>query len=148
MHIEIDQSGRIEFTGTDTVLAYSNNEQYAILIPSIVKREIVRNYRRKYKSSKIFFTKLFAACVFLLIKNAIKNFDEIIVDVEYWGREKEIKNILINYIRKIYPNFDKHLILFRRITKKSNAHKVAISVFRNNRAEDRVIKIEELEELL
>jgi hypothetical protein len=37
MKIEVDQSGRIEFRGTDTILAYSNDEQYAILIPSIVK---------------------------------------------------------------------------------------------------------------
>lgn len=148
MKIEIDQSGRIEFTGTDTVLAYSDGKQFSILIPSIVKREIVRKLRIKKKVGKTFFIKLFSICIFLLIKDVIHKLDEIIIDIEFERREKDIKNILMDYIRKIYPNFDKRKILFQRIGKRSNAHKVAVEVFRNKRVEGRVIKREEIEELL
>jgi len=147
MRVEIDQSGRIEFTGTDTVLAYSDDKQYAILIPSIVKREIVRKYRKTVKA-KIFFLKLFSVCLFLLIKNDLNKLDEIVIDIEFEGREKDIKNMLLNHIRKIDPKFPKHKILFRRITKESRAHKLALSVFRDAVKENKVITTKEIEELL
>lgn len=38
MQIEIDQSGKIEDTRKDTVLAFSNGKNYSILIPAEVKR--------------------------------------------------------------------------------------------------------------
>lgn len=148
MRIEIDQSGKIEQTGTDTILAYSNGKQFAILIPSIVKREIVWKYRQQRKVNKIFFLKLFSTCIFLLIKDIINKLEEIVIDVEYEGNEGTIKNVLLNHIRKTKPNFDKNIILFRRVGKASNAHKVAIGVFKNERREDKIIRENEIEELL
>lgn len=148
MRIEIDQSGRIEFSASDTVLAYSNQRQFTILIPSIVKRELIRKYREKGKVTKIFFLKLFCAAVFLLVKEILPKVEEIAIDIEYEGNESKIKNILLNHIRKTFPIFDGNKIVFRRIGKKSNAHEIAIGVFRENRKENRIIKLEELEGLL
>lgn len=148
MRIEIDQSGKIEFTGSDTVLAYSNQKQFSILIPSVVKRELIRKYRQRGKVNKIFFLKLFCAGLFLLVKEVFPRIEEIVIDVEYEGNESRIKNILLNHIRKTSPNFDENKIVFRRIGKKSNAHKIAIDVFRENRKEGKMVKAEDLEELL
>lgn len=39
MEIEVDQSVKIEDTAGDTVLAFSNDVQRAIVIPAAVKRE-------------------------------------------------------------------------------------------------------------
>ena len=41
MPIEIDQSNKIERTEKDTILALSNNEQRAIVIPARIKREVI-----------------------------------------------------------------------------------------------------------
>jgi hypothetical protein len=105
MRVEIDQSGRIEFTGTDTILAYSDDKQYAIQL------------------------------------------DEIVINIKFEGREKDVKNMLLDYIRKIDPKFPKHKILFRRITKESRAHKLALSVFRDVVKENKVITTKEIEEM-
>jgi hypothetical protein len=84
----------------------------------------------------------------LLIKDILSKLEEVVIDIEFEGKENVIKDILMNYIRKTHPKFSKRNILFRRIGKKSDAHKVAVTVFRDKRAEDRIIRREEIEELL
>ena len=39
MHIEVDQSGKIEQLNKDTVIAYSNKTQYSVLISKEVKQK-------------------------------------------------------------------------------------------------------------
>lgn len=148
MRIEVDQSGKIENTSTDTILAYSNDRQYTILIPSIVKREIVRKYRAQKKVNKMFFLKLFSVCVFLLIKNVVKKLDKVVIDIEFESRDNDIKYILLGRVQRIEPSFDKRKIIFQRIGKKSKAHEVALKVFRNQIIENRVIKTKEIEEFM
>ncbi len=40
MHIEVDQSGKIEQTDMDTIITFSNRHQYAVLLPKEVKRKL------------------------------------------------------------------------------------------------------------
>jgi len=52
LHIEVDQSGKIEQTNKDTVLALSNEISYAVLIPARVKREAINLLRATGKRGK------------------------------------------------------------------------------------------------
>lgn len=47
MKFEIDQSGRVEYTSHNTVLALSNDIQYSIIAPAKVKRQLQEMFRRE-----------------------------------------------------------------------------------------------------
>jgi hypothetical protein len=52
MHIEVDQSGKIERTQRNTVLAFSNEIEYAALFLAVEKRESVTWLRQRGESGK------------------------------------------------------------------------------------------------
>jgi hypothetical protein len=45
--VEVDQSGRVESTDVDTVLAFSNGITASILIPAVEKREYLKRMRQR-----------------------------------------------------------------------------------------------------
>jgi len=128
MRIEIDQSGKIEDTNKDTVVAFSNNIFGSVLIQARDKREIQKIFRRIGKS-RIFIYKLFAILIFLAIKKHIKEIDQITIDIEYPKWEHLIKDYLLKEIRRVKPDFDAEDISFKAIGKKSKAHSLAYNVF-------------------
>ena len=71
MIIEIDQSGKIENTSKNTVIAFSNEIFGSILVKAKDKREIQKIFR-KIGKPRIFVYRLFAILIFLLIKNHLK----------------------------------------------------------------------------
>ncbi|HEX9722115.1 MAG TPA: hypothetical protein VGA53_02520 [Candidatus Paceibacterota bacterium] len=71
MRIEIDQSGKIENTSKDTIIAFSNGIRKAIRISSVDKREIQAIFRRTGKP-RIFVYKFFSILVFLLIEKHLE----------------------------------------------------------------------------
>ena len=135
MKIEIDQSGKIENTSKDTVIAFSDGIRKAIRISSNDKREIQAIFRRIGKP-RIFIYKLFAILIFLLIRDHLKELDEVVIDEEYSGQESLIKTYLAQEIRKAAPSFDLQLISFGRVGKKSGAHLRASQVARRKRDAD------------
>lgn len=143
MHIEIDQSGKIE-SNKDTVIAFSNDE--TIKIRKTLKRELFQKYRKTEKF--IFVLKIFSIVVFLTIKEHLKGKESIIIDDEYPGHGRFIKSKLLKLIRKKYPEFDEKIIRIGRIGKKSEAHKLAYSTFLGKRKPNKIISIEEILELL
>ena len=126
MHIEIDQSGKIEQLNKDTYIAFSNHEQYCIKLPKKIKQEIFYKCRAEVKQ---IIPRLFAICVFYCVKDYINKKELIAIDSEYQGWEAYIKTYLIPLLRSEYSNFDKKIIQFTSIGKKSRAHKVAKSAF-------------------
>lgn len=72
----------------------------------------------------------------------------IIIDCEYKGKENLIKSILLDFIRKNYSDFDSNIIRFGSIKKDSNAHAVAIDVFRGNRRPNKILLLKEVEKCL
>ena len=143
MRVEVDQSGKVEKTNKDTVIAFSNLEQSTVLVSSKVKQILMRD--KKDKRYKI---RLFAAGVYLLLKDKLRDMEIIMIDEEYPGYNRYIKDLLLTFIRKEIPNFDKSLIKFGRITKESNAHNIALLTYRGILKPNKIIREEELSELL
>lgn len=91
---------------------------------------------------------LFSVCLFCLLKDHLVQCEQIIIDVEYEGKNADIKAFLLRYIWKIYPKFRADAIVFRRIGKKSPADHKARRVREGRDREFRKITIKELLEIL
>jgi len=143
-YIEVNQSGKIEQTSYDTALAFSNGIQSAILIPATVKREVLHELRVRGVHPEMIHIRMFAAGVFLLLESYLEGLENIVIDVEYEGREGEIKGLLLRHILEMRPDFQTDAITFRQISKKSPAHKLAIATHRGDRKAEKVIAAWEL----
>jgi len=141
MRVEIDQSGKIENTNRATVIAFANEISYAILIPAKVKRQLQEVFRRQGKP-RLFVYKTFAAGLFLLINGHLAKIKDIVIDTEYTGHEKQIKDILLELIRR--DRLPEPNIYFQRIGGKPKVHYVAHDVFSKKKNADKVIGFEEI----
>ncbi len=144
MRIEVDQSGKIEQTNRDTALAFSNEISYTVLIPARVKREAISLLRATGRRGKTLYISLFAAALHQLLKDYLDRVDLIVIDVEYEGNEQDVKLALLNLIWQRHPTYPAANITFRRIGKKSAAHKKALATYRGVGMADRTLKVEEL----
>ncbi|MBS3096651.1 hypothetical protein J4480_04385 [Candidatus Woesearchaeota archaeon] len=144
MRIEVDQSGKIEQTDMDTILAFSNNHQYAVLFTKDTKRELIKKYRKE----KQIILKLFVACVYYTIKDYLHQAELIIIDNEYDGKQNYIKSLLLDFIRKDYRDFDKNLIRIAHITKNSKAHEFAANVKRGFAKPQKILSEKDIEKLI
>ena len=145
--VEVDQSGKVERTQIDTVLAFANGRSYAIRIPASVKRqalEFLRQKPRHAKNKKAMYLRLFSAGLFILLKDQLKMCGEIIIDAEYTGSDADIRGMLLTWIRQTDSEFAKSRLAFRQIGKKSPAHNLALAVFRGVRRADYVVTFEDL----
>lgn len=143
MHIEVDQSGRIEDSG-DTILALSNGIDFAINISSAVKNAAVGELKRKGTGSTQIKLKLFAAGLFLLLKNYLDDVSLITIDNEYDGHGKNIVRLLLEFIWKVDSGFPEDKIEVSEIGKKSLAHKKAWETKRGVLKPNKKIKVKEL----
>lgn len=146
MRIQIDQSGKIEDTTSDTVLAFCDGKTRSILIGKKEKRGLQEFFRRAHKG-KIFVSKTFAILIFLLIKNDLQRIQHISIDLEYPGRDYLIKDYLLREIRQ-FRSFDKRDIDFIKIGRKAKAHEVAINVFRKRKKPDVIVIKEDIVKFL
>src|SRR5215212_1265314 len=94
--VEVDQSGRIEYSREDTVLAFANGKNHSILIPKAVKRECISILRQWKLEGPNFYIQLFSVSLYLLLKEHIQNLYPAYLDNEFLGREAEIKRYLLN----------------------------------------------------
>lgn len=143
MRVEIDQSGKIGDTKIATVLAFSNGESFSIYLPATDKRKLIRVLRTPENSRVIYF-QMFAALVYLLIKDFIYKCAIIYIDIEYEGREDQIKVYLLNIFKKFSQAINPDLISFMHIGKKSGAHIKALEAFRDKSKAGRIITVEEV----
>jgi hypothetical protein len=149
MHdIEVDQSGRTDTLTVDTVLAFSNSIQSAILIPKAVKRECYQLLKERGMRRDLISVKLFAAGLILLLAPHIGTMELITIDLEYPGWGNEIKEQLLRYLRKRHPNLRNRQIAFGQVGKKSSSHKIALATYRGERHTDKRVRTEELLEVI
>jgi hypothetical protein len=142
-NIEIDQSGKMGDLSTHTVLAFANDIEYAIFIPVRVKRAIIQELRSRGKSKIRAVLQTFAAGLFLLVRGSLGEVGKIVIDIEYTGYDVDIRSMLLNHIWRVDPTFDKEQLIFRRIGKKSPAHKRALATNQGKQGANR--RIRELE---
>ena len=145
MRIEVDQSGKIGQLNKDSVIGFSNKTQYSVLIPKEVKQEAFKLYKGKIKDLRY---RLFCIGIYYCLKDYIKEKELVTICCEYQGKENLIKSFLLNYLRKEYSAIDSKIIRFGRIGKESNAHVVAIDVYRGNRRPNRILSLNEAEKCL
>ncbi len=149
MDVEVDQSVRIK-DAQDTVLAFSNDQSRAILLPANVKRAAERYLRRRYRKPRNPELKIFAAGLFLLLRDHLSRQLIITIDQEWPGTTNEaiIKALLLALVRGDLPDFPKSHIRFARIGKGSRAHKKAYAVHRRRQKADYVVTEAAILELL
>jgi hypothetical protein len=132
--VEVDQSGRIEFTSHDTVLAFSDGESFSVLIPASVKRACITELRSRGLSGPTLYVRLFATGLYSLLKKHIQKLSRVTIDVEYLGKEAQIEEHLINLFRRAKHKVDAEQIQFRLIGKKSSAHLLALDTLSSSSA--------------
>lgn len=98
MAIEIDQSGKIEDTGKDTVIAYSNGKQYAVIIPKKVKRQVQEIFRLG-GMNRLYIYFLFSYGLYRLLLKLDK-MQGVTVDREYSGKEKLITEFVQLFFKR------------------------------------------------
>lgn len=148
MRVEIDQSGKIEQTGTDTILALSNQVQRTIRIPATVKREAIRILRAQGIIPETYYLKIFCAGLFILLKPVLRKTQEILIDREYKGKDGTIKLFLLQMAKKKGLRIRKEQLTIGHIGKKSKAHKLAWNLRRKRKGENEKINLEQLLSLM
>jgi hypothetical protein len=143
MTLRVDQSTKIEQTSGDTVLALSNNEQFAIVIPAHVKRKALALLRRRGWYGRRAILACFAAGLFLLLKQSRARFDLIMIDQEYEGHERDIKSMLLRCLRGVGIEIPAEMIAFGLVGKHSEVHRLAWAVCRGKRAPDHIVTLDE-----
>jgi hypothetical protein len=128
--VEVDQSGRIEETNRDTVLAFSDGIQFSVLIPSRVKQDCLRALRLQGIKGNLFYIQFFAIGLFYLLRGHIEKIDRVTIDREYLGHEGQIKDYLINCLFRSGLMIDSYKIEFSHIGEHPPVHTLAISTFR------------------
>ncbi len=96
MTIEVDQSNKIERTNKDTILAFSDDDHFCIIIPAKTKRDLI-DFLRKEKSQKAAYLQVFAAGLFILLRSVLAKREIIIIDTEYSGHEAIIKSMFLRH---------------------------------------------------
>ena len=130
MKIEIDQSGKIENTNEDTVIAFTDEIRKSLLIRAKDK-QVIQKIFRQIEKPRMFVYHTFTTLIYLLIKDDLNKIQEIIIDKEYPGKEALIKNLLLQKIRKVKPDFLAESISFQRVGKSSKVHLLAYAVSKN-----------------
>lgn len=145
MSYQIDQSGRIEYTSHDTILAIANGGSFSILLKAQEKRLLHSIYRTYFNKNRQYVYEIFAALIYLLIINTKPN-SEIIIDKEYPGKEGLIKLNILKYDQLnqiLAENID-----FGLIGKKSTAHNLAYDTFRKIKQPNKIITAEEIMKII
>jgi hypothetical protein len=125
MDIEIDQSGKVENTSKQTILAFcSVSKVSSISLSAKDKKRIQRVFRREGKP-QMFTYRVFARLIYLLVEPHLKEIKGFGIDLEYPGWSHLIKDYLLQDICEKYPRYDKNLIYFFQVGKKSLAHVTA-----------------------
>ncbi len=141
----IDQSGKIEKTNKDTVIGVANSKTFSIRLSGKIKRQLQEKCRANHQGQQ-FIYRTFAALVFLLIKGHLKIMTDLIIDNEYPGKEKIIREILLEFLRKF--NLPEPHISFGQIGNHPRVHYVAYNVFIGKHKADKEVKLKDIESLV
>lgn len=135
MKYQIDQSGKIEQTEKNTVIAFSNGKNGSIKLKAKDKRYLQNIYRQAGKP-RSYILQVFSALLYLLFEKFKIEKIGIIIDKEYPGSDNLIRSYLIQLVdKKGKIKLSSEDIRFGSIGKGSNAHGIASKAFKVNRAD-------------
>lgn len=123
MTYQIDQSHKIEQTEKDTILALSNDVQFAIRLAAKEKR-LLQDLFRASAEPEVFIYFVFAALLAILLVTVKPN-RKVYVDHEYLGHEDIIKLKLTAILRKMNLPVE---VGFCYVGKASPAHALAAKI--------------------
>lgn len=130
MKIEIDQSGRIEYTSASTVIADSVGN--SILLKSVDKQYIQKVFRSVGKPKR-FVIETFSFLVAVIILKSYAEGNLYVIDTEYPGKDNDIKTYLFRFLTRLNCTLTGDSVSFAQIGKKSKAHEVAYGHYSNPR---------------
>lgn len=122
---EIDQSGKIEQTERQTVIACTNGTRITILLKKGEKRKLQKIFKAM-DMYKFFSYLIFTALLALLIKE-LKPKHKIVIDKEYVGHENLIEEKVKVYLEQLGETYSPR-IEFGHVGKLSAAHNLAYAV--------------------
>jgi hypothetical protein len=145
MKVEINQSNKIEQTNKDTILGLANEKTFTILINRKIKRKLQEEFRKEGKP-RLFVYRTFIASIVLLLKYAnLRNLSEIIIDEEYYGKDKALKSMFL----EMWSRFNLKIpeISFRKIGRKSKVHSICYLTMKGSYKPNRIINFWEIKRL-
>lgn len=142
--VEIDISGRVEDTSTDTVIVLANGVNKSLLISKKVKRNCLNKLRKCGFIGDTIYLRIYVIALFCLIKPVISKLGLVVLDEDFRGKEKGIKEQLINLFKKYNIKFKEVSFMFKFIGKQSPAHRLAISSLRKRIECDSLLTEEEI----
>lgn len=143
MTLEIDQSGKVEYTSKNTVLADSSGQ--SIIFKAVDKRNLQKIFRLAGKPNA-FVYQTFTALLILLMEFHKEQLNEcvFIIDGEYPGWEEKIRSGIILASLRRNLNLSPGQIRFGLIGRKSPAHGNAYNIFKGKKKADKIIKLQEV----
>ncbi len=144
MQYEIDQSGKVENTEKDTIVAIANGEKKAVRIPAKTKRQIQHLMRQNGFGSH-FVLVVFSYLLSIIFTEIKPSNQRVVIDIEYPGHSDKISNLILYFLKKRNCNV---YFEFGLIGKKSSAHFHAAKVAKKRIKPDRNIVYEEINKVL
>jgi len=125
MRIEIDQSVKIENTNRKTIIAFStaDSSMQGAAVISARDKKLIQTYFRSIKKPRLFIYITFVVLIFLMVKDTIKGYDQIVIDREYPGYDNFIIQTLRNLLAE--QKIKNVSISISQIGRKSPAHDLA-----------------------
>lgn len=143
MRLEVDQSGKIEQTNLDTIIALSNDIQYSLVLKKRIKRLLQELFRIQGKP-RLFIYKTFAALIAILLK-ASNPSKKVIIDMEYFSQQIILQRQITEYLEK---NKIKAKFEFGFVGKGSSAHILAERVAHKKQKVNKAVNFEEISKLI
>ena len=145
MKIEIDQSGKLEDTHQDTVIAYANGKTGSLKVRSATKRAVQKIFRA-LGEPRSYIIHTFTTLIFLLIEGELSEVSDIVIDIEYPGFEIVISKLLATIGKgenRTMPD-----VYFKLVGKSARCHRIAIQTFRRKLKANKVVSPSELQKAL
>lgn len=120
----VDQSGKVEQTNMNTVVAATNTRSVVVILQSRDKQRIFR-YAKMYGRRHLYL-RVFAYAIFRAVEERLGRDLKIVIDEEYAGKEHIIRRLLCNFIIEKRGFFDIRRIVFDRVGKHSKAHGLSV----------------------
>ena len=90
------------------------------------------------------YVQFFAVGLYFLLRNHLNVLDRITIDLEYFGKDDEIKAHLLNLLKRSKFEIDADVIQFGQVGKQSGSHKLALATLQKKKQPNLVLTKEDI----